>query len=115
METIVNWLTDAVGPTFIFWGVFGFALKEIAEYLKAANRGIINKVGGKWAYIGGYGSLALVALLGIGASYQYDLNVFALFETLKGTDPELATLITSAIGIGIARYWKAKEKAAPKS
>lgn len=111
METIVNWLTDAVGPTFVFWGVFGFALKEIVEYVKAASRGISGKLNLNWLYIGGYGSLTLVALLGVGAAYQYDLDVFAMFETLKNTDPELATLITSAIGIGIARYWKAKEKA----
>lgn len=112
MENIVNWLTDAVGPTFVFWGVFGFALKEIVEYVKALSRGVAGKLGFmEWAHIAGYGSLALAAFLGIGAAYQYDLNVFALFETLKDTDPELAALITSAIGIGIARYWKAREKA----
>ena len=112
METIVNWLTDAVGPTFVFWGVFGFALKEIVEYVKAFSRGAAGKFSWmNWAYVGGYGSLALASVLGVGAAYQYDLNVFAAFETLKETDPELAALITSAIGIGIARYWKAKEKA----
>ena len=114
METTVNWLTDAVGPTLVFYGLFGFALKEIVEYVKAASRGISGKLKLNWLYVGGYGSLALAAFLGIGASYQYDLNVFQLFETLKETDPELATLITSALSIGVARYWKAKEKSAPK-
>jgi len=114
MDTIVNWLTDAVGPTVVFYGLFGFALKEIVEYTKAASRGVSGKIKVSWLHIGGYGSLALAAILGIGAAYQYDLNVFQLFETLKETDPELATLITSAVGIGIARYWKAKEKATKK-
>ncbi len=114
METIVNYVLEVLAPTVAFWGVFGFVLKEFVEYIKGALRGVHGLVGlPAWAKIGGYGSLFLAAFFGIGSAYQWPefMNIFRLFESLGGIDPELGTLISGIFGTGLARFWKAKEKA----
>lgn len=114
METVANWLTDAVGPSYILWLAIGFAVMVIVEVVKGFTRG----VGGKWKKldiikVSGAGSLVLAAVLSLAFVYAYDLNVFELFETLKNTDPELANIISSAITLGIARWLHASGKQGP--
>lgn len=114
MDKVISYFLEVLAPTVAFWGVFGFVLKEFVEYLKGALRGIqgLAKLPA-WARIGGYGSLVLAAFFGIGSAYQWPefMNIFRLFETLGGIDPELATLISGIFGTGLARFWKAKDKA----
>jgi len=110
MDTLVTWLTEALGPTLIFWLLLGFGVKEGTEVLKGVSRGAGNLTKQQWLKVGGYGSLALASVVAIGATYGFDINLFSLFESFSGTDPDLMQLISALVTLGMARYFKRQEK-----
>ena len=101
----VQWLLNSVGPTSIFYLLLGFGVMVITDVIKGTSRGVggkLSKLG--WIKISGAGSLIVAAGLAWYAASNYDINVFALFESLKTTDPELAKVLTAAVTLGVSRW-----------
>lgn len=113
METLVSWLLEALGPAVIYWLLLGFGVKELTEVLKGITRGIGDWTKVEWMKVGGYGSLAVATIVALGATYGFDVNLPGYFDAFQGEDPELMQILTALITLGIARYYKRQEAAAP--
>ena len=102
---ILEWLLTTVGPTSILYLLAGLAIMVITDVIKGTSRG----VGGKfskleWIKVSGAGSLIVAVCLAWWGATTYNINVFDLFESLKNTDPELATVITGVVTLVVSRW-----------